>query len=93
MSKERALRLAIELQLLGVSQRGVVELLRDYPYDLIERQLAYLPYRKKPRRPEAFIVEAIRNNYSPPKAFFHATPPTPPSCPASSLDKNSKPHH
>lgn len=72
MTDNRLLRIAVELQLLGVSQRGVTELFRDYSPEAIEQQLAYLPYRKKPRRPEAFIIEAVRNNYSAPKEFFYA---------------------
>lgn len=63
-------RLAMELMLLGVSKSGVEQLLM-HPLDEIERQLAYLPYRKA-NRPEAFIIEAVRHAYSAPKEFFYA---------------------
>lgn len=64
-------RLAMELLTLGVSKSGVEQLLM-YSLDEIERQLAYLPYRKA-KRPEAFIIEAVRHAYSPPKEFFYAS--------------------
>lgn len=67
---ERMVRLAQQLQLAGVSQAVTAQLLA-HDLDIIERQLAYLPYRKC-RRPEAFLVEAIRKDYSPPKDFFYA---------------------
>jgi hypothetical protein len=62
--------LALDLLKLGVASHMVPQLLM-YDYDIIERQLAYLPNRKA-KRPEAFIIEAIRNDYSPPKEFFYA---------------------
>ncbi len=71
MSRDRATHIAIDLMKLGVSNRGVEELLANFPYDLIERQLQYLPFRKA-RRPEAFIMDAVRQDYSPPKEFFYA---------------------
>lgn len=71
MTADRMTKLAIELMRLGVSQSGVRELLSVNPLDEIERQLAYLPYRKA-KRPEAFIIEAVRNSYSPPKEFYYA---------------------
>jgi hypothetical protein len=71
MSQERATEIALQLLRLGVSKAGVEGLMRDYPYDEIERQLNYLPYRKA-KRPDAFIVEAVRRNYSAPKELFHA---------------------
>ena len=64
-------RLAIELMKLGVSGSGVERLLGHHDLDEIERQLAYLPFRKA-KRPEAFIIEAVRNRYSTPKGFYHA---------------------
>jgi hypothetical protein len=66
----RAVELALDLMKLGVASHMVTELL-GYEYDLIERQLAYLPFRKA-KRPEAFIIDAIRRDYSPPKEFFYA---------------------
>lgn len=76
MTDPRAVRIAMELQLLGVSGAGIVELLSQYPYERIERQLSYLPNRHA-KRPEAFIMEAVRNDYSPPKAFQYASPKNP----------------
>jgi hypothetical protein len=71
MDLDRKTQLAVQLRALGVSQDGIYHLLWQFPEDVIEAQLTYLPYRKA-KRPEAFIVEAIRNNYSPPKEFFYA---------------------
>jgi hypothetical protein len=71
MSMDRKTRLAVELYKLGVSKDGVVELLSQFSEDEIEQQLIYLPYRKA-KRQEAFIVEAIRKSYSPPKEYFYA---------------------
>jgi hypothetical protein len=68
----RSVELAMDLLKLGVGNPVVIELLQ-YDHDVIERQLEWLPYRKA-KRPEAFIVEAIRNDYTPPKEFFYATP-------------------
>lgn len=61
----------MELLVLGVSRAGVEKLLSHHDLDEVERQLAYLPYRHA-KRPEAFIVEAVRNKYSPPKEFYYA---------------------
>lgn len=68
---DRKTRLAVELYKLGVSKDGVVELLSQYSEDEIEQQLIYLPYRKA-KRQEAFIVDAIRKSYSPPKEYYYA---------------------
>lgn len=72
-----AVQIAVQLQKLGVSNAGVIELLSKYPHETIIKQLEYLPHRKA-RRPEAFIIQAVRNNYSPPKEYYHAknTSPT-----------------
>lgn len=74
-SAEIATDLALDLLKLGVSSAAVQDLLAHYSYDLIERQLTYLPYRKA-KRPEALIIEAIRHNYSAPKECFYAPPQT-----------------
>lgn len=66
----RKVEIALDLMKLGVSNAGVAELLTHDP-DVVEAQLAYLPYRKA-KRPEAFIIEAVRKNYSPPKEFYYA---------------------
>ena len=68
----RMTELAIELMKLGVSETIVGQLLSTCELDEIERQLAYLPYRKA-KRPAAFIVDAIRKSYSPPKEFYYAS--------------------
>lgn len=70
MDKERAVQIAIKLQLLGVSHAGCIELL-GFPPEEVEQQLEWLPYRKA-KRPEAFIIEAVRNRYSPPKEVYRA---------------------
>lgn len=88
MSEDRAVLLAAELQLLGVSQAGIVELLSYYPHETIARQLKFLPFRKA-KRPEAFIIEAIRNNYSAPKEFFYAKDETELAKPAA-LDEDAQ---
>lgn len=78
-SQQRAFEIAYALMRLGVSKSGVERLMRDYTYDLIERQLKYLPFRKA-KRPEAMIIESIRRNYTAPKDYFHAqTDPQPPA--------------
>lgn len=69
---ERAVRLAVELRRLGVSHTRTVELLSHFDHADIEQQLIYLPFRSC-RRPSAFIIEAIRGNYSPPNEFYHAS--------------------
>ena len=76
-SKTRAFEIAYALMRLGVSKSGVERLMREYPYDLIEQQLKYLPFRKA-NRPEAMIIESIRRNYSAPKDFFYASHQTEP---------------
>jgi len=82
----RLVEIALDLLKLGVSNTRVTELL-GYDPDVIERQLEWLPYRKA-KRPEAFIIEAIRNDYSPPKEFFYAPPQTIASDPAAALDED-----
>lgn len=86
MSQDRAVKLAMELMRLGVSRAGAAELLA-FPHDIIERQLRYLPYRKA-KRPSAFIVDAIRHDYSPPKEAFYAPPPTQPAQADDALDED-----
>ena len=71
MSRDRLTKLAMELLKIGVSKTGVELLLSTQDLDEVERQLAYLPYRRA-KRPEAFIVEAVRRRYSPPKEFYYA---------------------
>lgn len=89
MSKDRATRIALELMKIGVSHSGIQELLVGYPYDLIERQLRFLPFRKA-KRPEALIIEAVRRNYSPPKEFFYAKTETDPPASGNAMDKGSE---
>lgn len=71
MPNDPAVELAKKLHLLGISHVGIVEVMSQYAHDRIRQQLAYLPYRRA-KRPEAFLIEAVRNNYSPPKEYFHA---------------------
>lgn len=68
---DRKTELAVQLYRLGVSRDGVIDLLTQYTEEEIQRQLDYLPHRKAKRK-EAFIVEAIRKGYSPPKEFYYA---------------------
>lgn len=89
MSRDQAFEIALALMKLGVSNRGVEELLASFPYDQIERQLQYLPFRKA-KRPEAFIIDAVRNNYSPPKEFYYAKDHTQPPQVERELDQGSK---
>lgn len=86
----RRVALAVELFQLGVSHAGVVELL-GYDLDVIERQLRYLPFRKA-KRPSAFIVDAIRMDYSPPpNATPYASSQNQPLQGSSRLDQDSQP--
>lgn len=90
MPSDRALNLAKRLFQLHVSHAGVVELLTTHSLDIVERQLDYLPYRKA-KRPEAFIIEAIRRNYSPPKEYFYAKTPPPDPQTEPLLDETTEP--
>ena len=90
MSREegdRNVNIAMQLMKLGVSNVGVVDLMTYYPPEIIERQLEFLPFRKA-KRPEAFIVEAVRNNYSPPKEFYYAKAEIESSAVRDELDQN-----
>ncbi len=89
MSQERPTQIAMDLLKIGVSHSGVQELLVNYPYDIIERQISFMPYRKA-KRPEAFIMEAVRRNYSPPKEFFYAKNKTNPTSALDPVDEGSK---
>jgi hypothetical protein len=89
MSSERMTKLAIELMKLGVSQAGARELLSDHDLDEIERQLAYLPYRKA-KRPEGFIIDAVRKRYSAPKEFFYAANQAPAAEQPDPLDEDAQ---
>lgn len=68
---DRAVKLAGRMLQLGIAREMVTELL-SYPSDLVEAQLDWLPYRANVKRPGAFLVNAIRRNYSPPKQFYYA---------------------
>ena len=72
-SDPRLVDAALELLKLGVSNTRVIELL-TCDIEIVERQLSYLPFRNAKRK-EAFIIEAIRNDYSPPKEFYYAQNP------------------
>ena len=90
MSKERATQIALNLMSLGVSKAGISELFKNHTYEDIELQLRYLPYRKA-KRPEAFIMEAVRHNYSAPKEFFNAQTETHPTASGGALDEGAEP--
>ena len=90
MSRDRMTEIALKLLKLGVSSPGVEQLLR-YPLDEIERQLIYLPYRKDVKRPEAFIIEAVRKSYSAPKEFFYAANHIEAAGSSRSLDQHPQP--
>lgn len=68
---DRAVAAAAEMMRLGVSRLGIVDLLAHYPIETIERQLKYLPLRKA-KRPEALLIDAIKNDYSAPNPHRHA---------------------
>lgn len=85
----RMVEAAMDLLRLGVSNTRVTELL-SYDIEIIERQLEWLPYRKA-KRPEAFIIDAIRNDYSPPKECFYAPPQPQPSLTEDELDEDAEP--
>ena len=89
MSKERATQIAVGLMRLCVSKAGIAELFKNHSYEDIEKQLMYLPYRKA-KRPEAFIMEAVRHNYSAPKEFFHANTETHSSTPGGAVDEGAE---
>lgn len=88
--EDRRIVVASKLHRLGVSGAGVVELLSYYSLDEIELQMKYLPFRKA-KRPEALIIEAVRNNYSPPKEFYYAEVQTPSPEPEQLLDEDTQP--
>ncbi len=71
MNQDRAVKVAVELYKLGLSQAGVEDLILHNSLDAIEEQLFYLPHRRA-KRPGAFLVDAVRNHYSPPKEFYYA---------------------
>lgn len=90
MTSDRLVLASMRLQQLGVSQAGTVELISQYPIEAIEAQLDWLPYRKA-KRPGAFIVEAIRNSYSPPKELFYAPTQKPSASAEPFMDQGSEP--
>ncbi len=67
---DRSVQVAAKLLQLGISHSGVIELLQ-FPLDEVERQLEWLPFRTA-RRPGAFLINAVRNKYSPPKEIYYA---------------------
>lgn len=81
--------IAHELYLLGVSNQGVIEILR-YPLERIERQLDYLPYRNS-NRPAGMILEAVRHDYSPPKEYYFAKAQEFAENPGEVLDESAEP--
>jgi hypothetical protein len=90
MNQERATEIAVKLKRLHVSDSIVIELLSNFDLDAIESQIDWLPFRKA-KRPGAFLIQAIRNNYSPPKEEYHAHAQTQSKRHGRSLDKGLKP--
>ncbi|MHB8636071.1 MAG: hypothetical protein ACYC96_06330 [Fimbriimonadaceae bacterium] len=62
----------VALLKLGVGRAQILELVAQYPLEVIEQQLAWLPLRK-PRKPSSLIVSAIRESYEAPAAAFEPT--------------------
>jgi hypothetical protein len=90
MTDDRSVAVAARLMELGVSRTGIVDLIAFHPIDTIERQLEWLPLRKC-RRPEAFIIEAIRNDYSKPNLYRNATNTAHHARKRGSVDEGSEP--
>ena len=65
--KQRMIRLAAQLQQLGVSRHLLPELV-CYDLDMVEQQLIWLPARNA-RKKASMIVAAIRNNYEKPANY------------------------
>jgi hypothetical protein len=61
-------RLARALLELGVGAGTTREILAHYDPDLVDQQLAWLPFRRA-RRPSRLIVAAIRDNYEKPRCL------------------------
>lgn len=87
MNQDKLNHLAVELMRLGISQAGVAQLMATAPIEEIERQLGFLPFRKA-KRPGAFLIEAVRNKYSPPKEFYAQTQAHPATT-GNTMDENS----
>ncbi len=68
---DRSVQIAGRLLQLGISHAGCIELLQ-FPLEQVEQQLEWLPFRAKVKRPGAFLINAVRNHYSPPKEFYYA---------------------
>lgn len=62
---QRRERLIQALRRFGVSGRQIDHIIRHYHLDRIEAQVNWLPLRR-PTKPAALIVAAIRHNYEPP---------------------------
>ena len=87
---DRAVKLAGRMLQLGIARDMVHELL-SYPLDQVEAQLDWLPYRANVKRQGAFLINAIRRNYSPPKQFYYAHIKAIRGVRAQTLDEDSKP--
>jgi len=85
---DRVVKLAGRLLELGISRDRVVELL-SHPHDEVENQLDWLPFRKATRR-GAFVIEAIRKKYKPPKEFYYAKDSIKAAREAHSVDKDAE---
>ena len=68
---DRMVRLGVERQRMGVSERVAFELLASYPLDAIEQQIEWLPHRRAKRR-SSLIVAAIKGDYEKPAVLLEA---------------------
>jgi len=89
VTDDRSVAAAAQLMRLGVSRSGIVDLLAHHPIETIERQLRWLPLRKS-RRPEALIIDAIRNDYSAPNVKRHAQNESNPARNGRALDEGAQ---
>ncbi|MBI1331275.1 MAG: hypothetical protein GC165_00175 [Armatimonadetes bacterium] len=63
-----------------------------FPLDDLEKQIDWLPLRKA-KRPGAYLIEAVRRKYQPPKEFFYAKDQIEAARIADTLDTDPKPRY
>ena len=63
--------LAQKLKKVGVSDKAIAEILRNYAKEIIQNQLLYLPYRQA-KNPAGLLVQAIKGDWSAPKEYLSA---------------------
>ncbi len=69
---EREAEAKAELFRLGVSRSQILELMKRYNLERVEKQLEWLPYRHA-RKPSSLIVAAIKEDYEEPAAALEQT--------------------